>query len=111
MVGVDMPLNPILAEVTARVEARSHGVRTAYLEQIERARSGGPSRGKLSCANWAHAFAGSPAEDKARALSQAPNIGIVTAYNDMLSAHQPLEHFPEVIRTAAREVGATAQVA
>jgi len=106
-----MPLNPILAEVTARIESRSADVRGAYLEQIERARSAGPSRGKLSCANWAHAFAGSPAEDKARALSQAPNIGIVTAYNDMLSAHQPLEHFPEVIRAAAREVGATAQVA
>ena len=106
-----MPLNPILAEVTARIESRSADARGAYLEQIERARSSGPSRGKLSCANWAHAFAGSPAEDKARALSQAPNIGIVTAYNDMLSAHQPLEHFPEVIRAAAREVGATAQVA
>jgi phosphogluconate dehydratase len=106
-----MSLNPILAEVTARIESRSADARGAYLEQIERARSAGPSRGKLSCANWAHAFAGSPAEDKARALSQAPNIGIVTAYNDMLSAHQPLEHFPEVIRAAAREVGATAQVA
>jgi phosphogluconate dehydratase len=106
-----MPINPILAEVAARIEARSGDARAAYLEQIERARSSGPSRGKLSCANWAHAFAGAPAEDKARALSQAPNIGIVTAYNDMLSAHQPLEHFPEVIRAAAREVGATAQVA
>ena len=106
-----MPLNPILAEVTARIEGRSNDVRAAYLEQIERARSSGPSRGKLSCANWAHAFAGSPAEDKARALTQAPNIGIVTAYNDMLSAHQPLEHFPDVIRAAAREAGATAQVA
>jgi phosphogluconate dehydratase len=106
-----MPLNLILAEVTARIEERSRDARDAYLEQIERARASGPSRGKLSCANWAHAFAGAPAEDKARALSQAPNIGIVTAYNDMLSAHQPLEHFPEVIRAAAREVGATAQVA
>ena len=106
-----MPLNPILAEVTARIEDRSADARAAYLEQIERARGSGPSRGKLSCANWAHAFAASPAEDKARALSQAPNIGIVTAYNDMLSAHQPLERFPEVIRAAAREVGATAQVA
>jgi phosphogluconate dehydratase len=106
-----MPLNPILAEVTARIEDRSADSRAAYLEQIERARGSGPARGKLSCANWAHAFAGAPAEDKARALTQAPNIGIVTAYNDMLSAHQPLEHFPEVIRAAAREVGATAQVA
>jgi phosphogluconate dehydratase len=106
-----MSLNPVLAEVTARIEGRSSDARAAYLEQIERARSSGPARGKLSCANWAHAFAGAPAEDKARALGQAPNIGIVTAYNDMLSAHQPLEHFPEVIRAAAREIGATAQVA
>ncbi|MGZ3272646.1 MAG: phosphogluconate dehydratase [Caulobacteraceae bacterium] len=106
-----MPPNPIIAEVTARIEARSADARAGYLDQIERARSAGPARGKLSCANWAHAFAGSPAEDKARALGQSPNIGIVTAYNDMLSAHQPLEHFPELIRAAAREVGATAQVA
>src|SRR6201996_4621939 len=106
-----MPLNPILAEVTARIVARSAGPRGAYLEQIERARGSGPSRGKLSCANWAHAFAGSPAEDKARALGQAPNIGIVTAYNDMLSAHQPLETYPEQIKAAAREAGAKAQVA
>jgi phosphogluconate dehydratase len=106
-----MPLNPILADVTARIEARSGDTRAAYLEGIEQARASGPSRGKLSCANWAHAFAASPDEDKARALGQAPNIGIVTAYNDMLSAHQPLENFPEVIRAAARETGATAQVA
>jgi phosphogluconate dehydratase len=106
-----MALNPILAEVTARIEARSSDSRAAYLAQIERARSSGPARGKLSCANWAHAFAASPTEDKSRALGQAPNIGIVTAYNDMLSAHQPLEHFPEMIRAAAREAGATAQVA
>src|SRR6201999_830758 len=98
-------------KVTARIETRSGDARAAYLQQIEKARSSGPSRGKLSCANWAHAFAAAPAEDKARALTQAPNIGIVNAYNDMLSAHQPLEHFPEVIRAAAREVGATAQVA
>jgi phosphogluconate dehydratase len=106
-----MSLNPVLAEVTDRIRARSAATRAAYLDQIERARQTGPGRGKLSCANWAHAFAGSPSQDKARALGQAPNIGIVTAYNDMLSAHQPLERFPDLIREAAREVGATAQVA
>src|SRR6201996_9029391 len=106
-----MPLNPILAEVTSRIEARSADIRAAYLEGIEQARSSGPSRGKLSCANWAHAFAASPDEDKARALGQALNIGIVTAYNDMLSAHQPLERFPDLIKAAAREAGATAQYA
>jgi phosphogluconate dehydratase len=104
-------VHPVLAEVTARIVARSRETRAAYLEGIERARKTGPGRGKLSCANWAHAFAGSPSEDKARALGQAPNIGVVTAYNDMLSAHQPLETYPELIREAAREAGATAQVA
>ena len=103
--------HPVIAAVTARIAARSAQTRAAYLEGIERARQGGPGRGKLSCANWAHAFAGSPDEDKVRALGQAPNLGVVTAYNDMLSAHQPLERFPELIRAAAREVGATAQVA
>jgi phosphogluconate dehydratase len=104
-------LNPVLAEVTARIALRSRTERAAYLARIEAARGSGSGRGKLSCANWAHAFAASPTQDKARALTQAPNIGIVTAYNDMLSAHQPLEHYPDIIRQAAREVGATAQVA
>ena len=106
-----VPLNPAVAEVTARIVERSRGERGAYLQRIEGARRAEPARGKLSCANWAHAFAASPDQDKARALGQAPNIGIVTAYNDMLSAHQPLEHYPEVIRQAARDAGATAQVA
>ena len=105
------PLHPALAEVTQRIIDKSRTERGAYLRRIEAARASGPGPGKLSCANWAHAFAGSPREDKARALSQAPNIGVVTSYNDMLSAHQPLERFPELIRQAAREVGATAQVA
>ena len=108
---MSIPLHPILAAVTARIVERSRTSRAAYLAQIGEARRSSPGRGKLSCANWAHAFAASPSEDKARALTQAPNIGIVTAYNDMLSAHQPLEHYPEIVRAAAREVGATSQVA
>jgi len=105
-------LNPVVAEVTARITERSRDARGAYLEQIAQAREAGPGRGKLSCANWAHAFAAQPAADKLRVRGgQAPNIGIVTAYNDMLSAHQPYERFPELIRAAAREAGATAQVA
>jgi len=108
---MSIPLHPVLATVTARIIERSRTNRGAYLAQIEAARRSGSGRGKLSCANWAHAFAASPSEDKARALTQAPNIGIVTAYNDMLSAHQPLEHYPDIIRAAAREFGATAQVA
>jgi phosphogluconate dehydratase len=105
-------LNKKLAETTARIVERSRDGRAAYLEHIEAARRTGPGRAKLSCANWAHAFAAAPAADKLKVMSpDAPNIGIVTAYNDMLSAHQPFEHYPELIRAAAREVGATAQVA
>ena len=105
-------LHPVLSEVTDRIVERSRETRGTYLERIDQAASSGPGRGKLSCANWAHAFAGSPTEDKLRAMDpSAPNIGIVTAYNDMLSAHQPFEDYPKLIREAAREVGATAQVA
>ena len=71
-----------------------------------------PGRAKLSCANWAHAFAAQPGEDKRRMMDpSAPNIAIVSAYNDMLSAHQPFETYPPIIRGAARAVGATAQFA
>ncbi len=105
-------LHPRLAEVTERIRARSAGVRRDYLNKIEAARRAGPGRAKLSCANWAHAFAGQSGADKlAMRNPNACNIGIVTAYNDMLSAHKPFEDFPERIRAAAREVGATAQVA
>jgi phosphogluconate dehydratase len=105
-------MNPVVAEVTAAVVERSRGTRTCYLDRMEAARKSGPGRAKLSCANWAHAFAAQTPADKLRVRSgTAPNIGIVTAYNDMLSAHQPFEGFPEIIREAARAVGATAQVA
>ena len=107
-----MPLHPAIAEVTARIVERSRGPRTAYLEQLEAAAADQPARGKLSCANWAHAFAAEPTEVKLRALDpRAPNIGIVSAYNDMLSAHQPLQRFPALIKQAAQEAGATAQFA
>ena len=107
-----LPLNPVVAEVTDRVVERSRGTRGRYLERMEAARKSGPGRAKLSCANWAHAFAAQTPADKLRVRSgTAPNVGIVTAYNDMLSAHQPFEGFPEIIREAARAVGATAQVA
>ena len=105
-------LHPRLAEVTERIRARSAGVRRDYLNKIEAARRAGPGRAKLSCANWAHAFAGQSGADKlAMRNPNACNIGIVTAYNDMLSAHKPFEDFPERIRAAVRELGATAQVA
>lgn len=107
-----VPLNPVVADVTERIIARSADGRQAYLERIAQAGDGSPPRGKLSCANFAHAFAGAPAEDKLRALDpRTLNIGIVTAYNDMLSAHQPYETYPALIRDAARAAGATAQVA
>ncbi|KQV58248.1 MULTISPECIES: phosphogluconate dehydratase [unclassified Caulobacter] len=107
-----MSLNPVIAEVTARIVARSKDSRAAYLANMQHAIDSQPGRAKLSCANWAHAFAASPGVDKVRALDpNAPNIGIVSAYNDMLSAHQPLEEYPALIKTAAREVGATAQFA
>lgn len=105
-------MNPAIADVTARIVERSREGRTAYLAQIEATRAAGPGRAKLSCANWAHAFAAQPAADKLRVLDpDAPNLGIVSAYNDMLSAHQPLERFPALIKEAAREIGATAQFA
>jgi phosphogluconate dehydratase len=105
-------LHPVVAEVTQRIVERSREGRAAYLARIDQAAAAEPGRAKLSCANWAHAFAASPGEDKLRALDpRAPNLAIVTAYNDMLSAHQPFERFPDIIRAAARAAGATAQVA
>ena len=105
-------MHPVTAEVTERIVERSRDSRAAYLEEAQAASAAGPGRGKLSCANFAHAFAALPGSDKQRMRDPtAPNVAIVSAYNDMLSAHQPLERFPPIIRHAAREVGATAQYA
>ena len=107
-----MPLNDTVHQVTERIRARSRNSRTDYLERMARAADAGPARAHLSCGNLAHAFAASPEADKTRqADGSAGNIGIVTAYNDMLSAHQPFEGYPALIRDAARLVGGTAQVA
>ena len=107
-----MPLNDTVHTVTERIRARSRVLRTAYLQRMARAADAGPARAHLSCGNLAHAFAASPEADKTRQTgSAAGNIGIVTAYNDMLSAHQPFEGFPALIREAARQAGGTAQVA
>ena len=106
-----MTLNPTVTDVTARLEARSSATRKAYLERVMAASAAGPRR-DLGCGNFAHGFAASEPEDKATIRSgRGPNLGIVTAYNDMLSAHQPYEAYPERIRRAARLQGATAQVA
>jgi phosphogluconate dehydratase len=107
-----MTLNPVVAEITRRITERSHQSRASYLAQMERAQAATPGRAKLSCANFAHAFAAESPADKLRAMDpRAPNIGIVTAYNDMLSAHQPFAAYPDLIKAAARQAGATAQVA
>ena len=107
-----MPLNDTVHQVTERIRARSRTARTDYLGRMARAADAGPARAHLSCGNLAHAFAASSDADKARqAEGTAGNIGIVTAYNDMLSAHQPFEGFPALIREAARQAGGTAQVA
>ncbi len=107
-----MTVQARIGEVTERIARRSRDARARYLERIAAAAEAKPRRGHLGCANLAHGVAACGAMDKERlAGSDAPNLGIVTAYNDMLSAHQPFERFPEIIRDAVREVGATAQVA
>ena len=106
------PLHASLRAVTERIKERSIDSRRDYLQRMEEARREGSARTRLSCTNLAHGFAAAaPADKTALRELRWPNIGIVTAFNDMLSAHQPFERYPGVIRTAAREVGATAQVA
>ncbi len=105
-------LHPVVAAVTARIRERSAPARGAYLARLTcmAHRERGPDR--LGCANVAHAFAGLPVNDKLRVVAQrAPNIGIVTTYNDMLSAHAPYASYPAMIKDEARKLGATAQVA
>jgi phosphogluconate dehydratase len=106
-------LHPQLIAVTQRIRERSAASRAAYLARVEAAGRQGPvERASLGCTNLAHAYAASPAADKIWLRQQrTPNLAIVSAYNDMLSAHQPLEAFPAWIKAAAREAGATAQFA
>ena len=109
---MNTPLNATVANVTQRIVERSATTRTAYLATMAAQRKAGTQRQGMGCANMAHAFAALPANDKlAVRAAKVPHVGVVTAYNDMLSAHQPYEHYPEVIRAAARAAGATAQVA
>ncbi len=101
-----MSLNATVARVTERIVARSAPRRRPYLDRVARARDEGPKRAHLTCGNQAHAYAAMPDADKAALVGPAAgNLGIVTAYNDMLSAHQPFETYPELIRAAARAVG------
>ena len=106
-----MPLNPTIACVTERIIKRSEDTRSAYLERMKALGDQGPRRAHLTCGNQAHAYAAMGSDQAALMAERQPNLGIVTAYNDMLSAHQPFQRFPDLIKDAAREHGATAQVA
>ncbi|MRV76037.1 phosphogluconate dehydratase [Duganella sp. FT92W] len=107
-----MAVHPVLESVTARIIERSRPSRAAYLAHLEAARTKGPQRGALACTNLAHGFAAFPANDKLLLKEvKKPSVAIVSAYNDMLSAHQPFETFPAIIKDAVRKVGAVAQFA
>ncbi|CAN5390623.1 phosphogluconate dehydratase [soil metagenome] len=104
-------LHKVVAAVTERIVERSRGSRAAYLRLMDDQREVGTNRDNLSCGNLAHGFAASGEDKPVIRNGSAMNIGIVTSYNDMLSAHQPYGRYPEAIKIAAREAGATAQVA
>ncbi len=105
-------MHPRILEVTERLIARSRRTRERYLSLIDAAASDGPVRASLQCANFAHGVAGCGSEDKQRLrLMNAANVAIVSAYNDMLSAHQPYQYFPEQIKQALREIGSVGQFA
>ena len=105
-------MNPVVEEVTSRIAARSTTTRKNYLDKIARAAEEGPGRTRMACSNLAHGIAACGALEKERIASDhVANIAIVNAYNDMLSAHQPYEGYPEKIRAAAKNAGAVAQVA
>ncbi|MES2539728.1 MAG: dihydroxy-acid dehydratase, partial [Pseudomonadota bacterium] len=106
-----MSLHPTIARVTDRIRTRSETSRGTYLERMGTAVANGPVRAHLSCGNQAHAYAAMGAAKDALAEAKVPNLGIVTAYNDMLSAHQPFERYPDLIRAAAAKAGVTVQVA
>ena len=107
-----MMLHPVLQDVTDRIRCKSAATRSAYLELVDEMAARPPGAQSLGCANVAHAFAGLPGADRIRIVEQkAPNVAIVTAYNDVLSAHAPLAGYPDILKDEARRLGATAQVA
>jgi phosphogluconate dehydratase len=107
-----MNIHPVVAQVTQRIIGRSAATRAAYLQRIDAAARRDRGADRMGCANVAHAFAAMPGSDKFKVVAEkALNIGIVNAYNDMLSAHAPLQHYPALIKDEARKHGATAQVA
>jgi phosphogluconate dehydratase len=110
--AVTLHLHPVLAEVTERISARSADRRGPYLERLRAAALDGPARGQLGCANFAHGAAACGADEKlALRGAERPNIAIVSAYNDMLSAHQPYGRYPTLLKRAVREAGGVAQFA
>ena len=104
-------VNSVITDVTQRIIDRSAPLRGPHLDRMEQARSKGPARAHLSCSGQAHAYAGAGEDQQSMATGTAGNLGIVTAYNDMLSAHQPFERYPDLIRRTIRTAGGTAQVA
>ena len=106
-----MAIHPAVKAVTDRIIARSAGPRATYLDRMAAAAAEGPRRSHMTCGNQAHAYAAMGKDKDTLVGDSAPNLGIITAYNDMLSAHQPFEKYPDIIRDAARAAGATAQVA
>ena len=115
-----VPVHPVVFAVTRRIVERSASTRAAYLAHLDAAANRKPGTERMGCANVAHAFAAMPDNDKAHATGidkfrvvaeKGPNIGVVTAYNDLLSAHAPLQHYPDLVKLEARRYGATAQVA
>lgn len=107
-----MPLNATVASVTRRIAERSWPYRSAYLARLEAARHQGVHRGALSCTNLAHGFAAFPTDDKLKLKQdRVASVAIISSYNDMLSAHQPFAHFPNIIKDAIRGAGGVAQFA
>lgn len=107
-----MTPHPVLTQVTRKIQERSRATRSAYLERLDSTATRAISVDRMGCGNIAHAVAGMPLDDRFKVVTErAPNIGIVTAYNDMLSAHTPLQPYPDLIKWEARLHGATAQVA
>ncbi len=107
-----MTINPTVLAVTQRIAKKSAATRSAYLAQLDASARRKPGAERMGCANVAHAVAAMPANDKLKIVGhKSPNIAIINAYNDMLSAHAPLQHYPDVVKHEAAKWGATAQVA
>ena len=104
-------IHPQLHAITERLIERSRASRARYLQRVEQSAKETPSRDRMGCANLAHAYAAAGQDQFRLKVERAPNLGIITAYNDMLSAHHPYAHYPNRIKAQARKHGATAQVA